>query len=237
MITCSPDIAIPPTPAGAIATPDRGTTQAKRIVSLNITLYHSGLPEPYPSEHARLWLPWPHHPFMCHQLPYMVKQGSTSQSIATLYHRLYSALCKTQWYDWFGVAARNWFWLVEPFTNTRPKITLAATASTATSNVSSSCAYRTMFLVCLVLILRTTRNTMKRICPRRELLMLGTWNVLGESGRRLRSVFMVLFISPLKIYISACWNAFRSCVCPRPVIIHFLKVYASQLVPPHQQNP
>ncbi len=40
---------------------------------------HSGLPKPYASEHARLWLHWPQHPFMCHQLPYMVKQWSTSQ--------------------------------------------------------------------------------------------------------------------------------------------------------------
>ncbi len=48
-----------------------------------------------------------------------------------------------QWYDWLGVADGNFFWLAEPFTKKRPKTTLAATASTATSNVSS-CAHRTM---------------------------------------------------------------------------------------------
>ncbi len=40
---------------------------------------HSGLAQPYASEHARLWLHWPRHPFIGHQLPYMVKQRSTSQ--------------------------------------------------------------------------------------------------------------------------------------------------------------
>ncbi len=40
---------------------------------------HSGLPEPYASERARLWLHWPQHPFMCHLLPHMVKQLRTSQ--------------------------------------------------------------------------------------------------------------------------------------------------------------
>ncbi len=53
-----------------------------------------------------------------------------------------------QWYDWFGVGDRNCFWLAETFTKMRPKTTLAATASftanTATSNVSGSCANRTM---------------------------------------------------------------------------------------------
>ncbi len=39
---------------------------------------HSCLPEPYASEHARFWVDWPQHLFMCHQLPYMAKQLSTS---------------------------------------------------------------------------------------------------------------------------------------------------------------
>ncbi len=42
-----------------------------------VLLGHSGLPEPYVSEHARLW---PRGSgFMCHHLPYIVKQQSTSQ--------------------------------------------------------------------------------------------------------------------------------------------------------------
>ncbi len=49
---------------------------------------------------------------------------------------------------WNGkVDARNEFSdlnLAEPFTKTRPKTNLATTASTGTSNVSSSCAHRTM---------------------------------------------------------------------------------------------
>ncbi len=40
---------------------------------------HSGLVEQCASEHARLWLHWLQHSFMCHHLPYMVKQCSTSQ--------------------------------------------------------------------------------------------------------------------------------------------------------------
>ncbi len=49
---------------------------------------HSGLPEPYASEHARLWLHWPQHPFMCHQLPYMVKKRSTSNTWRYMYFAL-----------------------------------------------------------------------------------------------------------------------------------------------------
>ncbi len=58
--------------------------QTDTILTLSVVaLINSGLPEPYASEHARLWLHWPRHPFMGHQLPYMVKQRSTSQ-ITTL---------------------------------------------------------------------------------------------------------------------------------------------------------
>ncbi len=48
-----------------------------------------------------------------------------------------------QWYDWFGVADRNYFWLAETIYQNETETTLAATASTATSNMSSSFAYRT----------------------------------------------------------------------------------------------
>ncbi len=57
-----PDINIQPTPLAHTQPHPFGLTRAI-----------------YASEHARLWLHWPQHPFMCHQLPYMVKQRSSSQ--------------------------------------------------------------------------------------------------------------------------------------------------------------
>ncbi len=43
---------------------------------------HSGLQEPYASEHIRLWLHWPQHPYIrsSRVLPYMVKQRKRSTS-------------------------------------------------------------------------------------------------------------------------------------------------------------
>ncbi len=56
----------------------------------------------------------------------------------------YSDDSAKQWHDWFWVADRNCFWLVKMSYQNETKTTLVATASTVTSNVSSSCAYRTM---------------------------------------------------------------------------------------------
>ena len=48
------------------------------------------------SEQARLWLHSPLDPFMCHQLPYMTRQRSTSQTYNhPLISSVFNALCKT----------------------------------------------------------------------------------------------------------------------------------------------
>ncbi len=57
-----------------------GVRTTSPLCVLRLTIFqHSGLAEPYAIEHAKLWLHWPQHPFICQQLPYMVKQRSTSQ--------------------------------------------------------------------------------------------------------------------------------------------------------------
>ena len=61
------------------------------------------------------------------------------ESITTLPH---SDDRVKQWYDLFGVVDRNCFWLAETIYQNETKTTLATTAKTTTSNLSSICAYR-----------------------------------------------------------------------------------------------
>ncbi len=44
--------------------------EADRVLRETACITHSGLPGPYASEHARLWLHWPQHPFIGHHFPY-----------------------------------------------------------------------------------------------------------------------------------------------------------------------